>query len=207
MTHFLRSSHDAILGGAATAVADDPALNSRLAPPPGDGETKTKQPRPVVLDPRGRWAVGEGSPAVGVARAGRGLGPWVFVGRGVEVAEGRRRVLEGVGGRYVEVEVRGEGGRFEWGDVLGVLAGEGIGSVMVEGGGEVINSLLVPGGNGFVDSVIVTIAPTWLGQGGVVVSPPRTMDGDGRPAPPVRLPDVAWCPLGEDVVLCGRIQR
>jgi 2,5-diamino-6-(ribosylamino)-4(3H)-pyrimidinone 5'-phosphate reductase len=90
---------------------------------------------------------------------------------------------------------------------LEVLRAERVGSVTIEGGGEVINSLLVPEGNGFVDSVIVTVAPTWLGQGGVVVSPPRTVGEDGEPAPPVRLTDVTWCPLGEDVVLCGRIKR
>jgi 2,5-diamino-6-(ribosylamino)-4(3H)-pyrimidinone 5'-phosphate reductase len=78
---------------------------------------------------------------------------------------------------------------------------------MVEGGGEVIKSLLAPPGNGFVDSVVVTIAPTWLGQGGVDVVPPRTVGEDGRSAEPVRLRDVTWCPLGEDVVLCGRILR
>lgn len=115
----------------------------------------------------------------------------------------RERALEAVGGRYIALEARGEGGRFEWADVLGLLAREGVGSVMVEGGGEVINSLLAPPANRFVDSVIVTIAPTWLGQGGVVVSPPRP----GREATPVRLTDVVWCPLGEDVVLCGRIAR
>jgi 2,5-diamino-6-(ribosylamino)-4(3H)-pyrimidinone 5'-phosphate reductase len=123
------------------------------------------------------------------------------------VEEGRRRVLEEVGGRYVHLEARGERGRFAWADVLEVLAREGIASVMIEGGGEVINSLLEPAGNTFVDSVIVTIAPTWLGQGGVVVSPPRTVLEDGKPAEPVRLTDVTWCPLGEDVVLCGRIKR
>jgi len=55
--------------------------------------------------------------------------------------------------------------------------------------------------------VIVTIAPTWLGQGGVVVSPVRTTGADGQPTAPARLTDVTWCPLGEDVVLCGRILR
>lgn len=230
MTHFLRARHEAILVGAGTAVADDPGLNSRLDAAcfslGGDGGVGegtggvgggvegvvkgmgvVRQPRPVVLDPKGRWAVGEGSRVIRTAGEGKGLGPWVMVVKETEVDEGRRRVLEKVGGRYIALEARGEKGRFEWADVLAALKTEGIKSVMVEGGGEVINSLLVPAGNAFVDSVIVTIAPTWLGQGGVVVSPPRTTDESGLPAPPVRLTDVAWCPLGEDVVLCGRIQR
>ncbi|KAK4032455.1 dihydrofolate reductase-like domain-containing protein [Parachaetomium inaequale] len=205
MTHFLRTRHDAILVGAGTAVADDPGLNSRLVTT--QGEMTTKQPRPVVLDPRGRWDVREGSKVIGLAREGKGLGPWVVVAGGTVVDEGRKRVLEGVGGRYITLEARGEKGRFEWADVLGLLKQEGVGSVMVEGGGEVINSLLAPAGNGFVDAVVVTIAPTWLGPGGVMVSPPRAVGEDGRPAEQVRLTDVTWCPLGEDVVLCGRIAR
>ncbi len=82
---------------------------------------------------------------------------------------------------------------------------------MVEGGGAVINSLLARpagggdgvGGRGVVNSVIVTVAPVWLGRGGVVVSPPRD---EGRQDKEVaRLKDVRWLPLGEDVVLCGRL--
>jgi 2,5-diamino-6-(ribosylamino)-4(3H)-pyrimidinone 5'-phosphate reductase len=206
MTHFLRAHHDAILVGAGTAVADDPGLNSRL-------RDQRRQPRPIVLDPRGKWAVHEGSKVVRIAREGKGLGPWVLVaddhgdGTSVAVDEARRRVVEEVGGRYIPLEARAEGGRFEWADVLGLLKREGLESVMVEGGGEVINSLLASPGNELVDSVIVTIAPTWLGQGGVVVSPPRTVGEDGQPAQPVRLTGVKWCPLGEDVVLCGKIMR
>ncbi|KAK4148357.1 hypothetical protein C8A00DRAFT_39098, partial [Chaetomidium leptoderma] len=79
MTHFLRARHDAILVGAGTAVADDPGLNSRLAPSSSSlgGKTRQQQPRPVVLDPSGRWDVGEQSRVVKAAKAGEGLGPWV----------------------------------------------------------------------------------------------------------------------------------
>ncbi|KAL2158990.1 hypothetical protein VTH06DRAFT_3021 [Thermothelomyces fergusii] len=225
MTHYLRARHDAILVGVGTAVADDPGLNSRLrGAAAGDGEGEAegggdggervvvavragRQPRPVVLDPRGRWPVGAESKMVRLAAEGWGLGPWVFVGEGVVVDEGRRAVLERVGGGYVAVPL-GRAGRFEWEDVLAVLGRKGIGSVMVEGGGEVINSLLARDGSALVDSVIVTIAPTWLGRGGVVVSPPRAEEGPaGEPPGQLRLTDVKWCPMGEDVVLCGRIAR
>ncbi len=143
------------------------------------------------------------SKVVELAKGGRGLGPWVVVVKGTEVDEEKRRVVEEVGGRYFVLEA-GEGGRFAWEDVLALLAREGLRSVMVEGGAEVINGLLVPPGSGLVDSVIVTVAPTWLGKGSVVVSPPR---GAGETPPSVRLTDVTWCPLGEDVVLCGRILK
>ncbi|KAK4500646.1 hypothetical protein PRZ48_008835 [Zasmidium cellare] len=47
MTHFLRYQYDAILVGAGTAVADDPALNCRYP-----GATLDDQPRSVVVDPK-----------------------------------------------------------------------------------------------------------------------------------------------------------
>ncbi|KAB5523935.1 riboflavin biosynthesis protein RibD domain-containing protein [Coniochaeta sp. 2T2.1] len=195
MTHYLRSRHAAILVGAGTAVADDPGLNCRI-----EGcEGLENQPRPVVLDPRGRWEVGSGSKVIELAKGGRGLGPYVLVGEGTEVDEERKGVVESVGGKYVSLKCRdGEG--FSWRDVLGVLKKEGLESVMVEGGGRVINSLLEGANLELVSSVIVTIAPVWLGRGGVVVSPQRHNGG----MPAARLGSVKWCPLGEDVVLCGR---
>jgi len=88
------------------------------------------------------------------------------------------------------------------------VGGGGVGGVVEGGGGgEVINSLLKPPENKLVSSVIVTVAPTWLGKGGVVVSPDRTVDEQGRSAPPVRLTGMKWIPLGDDVVLCGEISR
>ncbi|KAF1964524.1 bacterial bifunctional deaminase-reductase [Bimuria novae-zelandiae CBS 107.79] len=198
MTHYLRAHHAAILIGAGTAIADDPSLNSRL-----EGAEIDRQPRPVVLDPRGRWAVGGGSKVVSLARQGRGLGPWVMVMEGVDVDGEKVRVVEGVGGAYVTLSTN-EDGRFDWKDVLDVLWKEGVTSVMVEGGGVVINELLSPRYFGLVDAVIVTIAPVWLGREGVQVCPEERRDGEGKKVAVGRLRDVRWVPLGEDGVLCGR---
>jgi hypothetical protein len=74
-----------------------------------------------------------------------------------------------------------------------------------EGRGGVINSLLEPSFQQLIDSVIVTVAPTWLGEGGVVVSPKRRIE-NGKAIAASRLTSVAWQPFGEDVVLCGRIK-
>lgn len=138
-----------------------------------------------------------------LASEGKGLAPWVVVApERYDACSEKRTVLESVGGKVVQLPVD-ETGAFEWRDVLEMLGREGIVSVMVEGGGKVINSLLAKGNIGLVDSVIVTIAPTWLGTGGVVVSPEREDQGVAA----ARLRDVRWCPLGEDVVLCGRIKR
>lgn len=205
MTHHLRSRHAAILVGAGTAVADDPGLNCRAAPAAAATNQHQHQPRPIVLDPSARWEVGPASKVVRLAREGRGLGPFVVVRGDAAVPEAREAAVGAVGGKYIRCRPRDSGrtGRFAWADVLALLRAEGLRSVMVEGGGAVINSLLEAENLPLVDSVIVTIAPTWLGKGGVVVSPDRP-EGEGGTAPAVRLGGVRWCPLGEDVVLCGR---
>lgn len=233
MTHFLRSRHDAILVGVGTAAADDPGLNCRLEVEMSGGH----QPRPVVVDPAARWEVREGSKVVQLAREGRGLGPWVLCAEGVVPDPARVAILEGVGGRYIAVEgarrgggegegeeVKGDRGEKEeeegeeedgsrpvltWDSIFGLLWEEGINSVMVEGGATVINDLLLLANEGLdvVDSVIVTIAPVWLGAGGVTVAPERPVDAHMRRVPGPRLTDVMWSQMGDDMVLCGRIMR
>jgi 2,5-diamino-6-(ribosylamino)-4(3H)-pyrimidinone 5'-phosphate reductase len=204
MTHFLRSQHSAILIGAGTAIADDPSLNCRISGVGGYGGQGTEgQPRPVVLDAKGRWEVNGESKVVKLAKEGKGLGPWVIGARSALAEEGKYKALTDVGGLYLTLPTDASG-HFDWGDVLDVLGDKGIASVMVEGGGSVINELLSPRYIGLVGSVIVTIAPVWLGKDGVQVCPDERRD-EGRVKMAVgRLKDVRWVPLGEDVVLCGR---
>lgn len=206
MTHYLRSRHAAILVGVSTVLADDPALNCRIA------GAKDSQPRPIVIDPHLRWTPKPTDKVLETCRRGAGLAPFVITAAD-HVPEAASRVLKEHGGKYIRVRARPTGPdgrmRFDWGDVFAALAADdngGLTSVMVEGGGSIINSLLDPAYHELVDSVIVTIAPTWLGQGGVVVSPARVHDQFGSPVAAARLRDVSWHPFGEDVVLCGRLQ-
>ncbi|KAI1825325.1 bacterial bifunctional deaminase-reductase [Xylaria intraflava] len=205
MTHYLRTRHDAICIGVGTAIADDPGLNSRLAADePGQGSAH--QPRPIVIDPRLRWDFTPQSKVMRLAREGKGLAPFIVTTQ-KELPAHKRAILEEVGGKFIvlDVEPGNAGGarRLDWRAILSAVRREGLRSIMIEGGGEVINTLLGEDA-GLVDSVIVTIAPTWLGQGGVTVSPPRTAGAD---RPVARLSNTAWMPLGEDVVLCGTIAR
>ncbi|KAF2141835.1 uncharacterized protein K452DRAFT_250731 [Aplosporella prunicola CBS 121167] len=220
MTHHLRSRHAAILVGAGTARVDDPSLNCRAEGVGGyGGEGLDGQPRPVVVDPSAGWDFGDDGDGDGegkgkiakvlkLALDGRGRAPWVVVREGTAVPPKRRALLERCGGRYfaLPTENNEPGGRIAWKAILALLAREGISSVMVEGGAGVINALLEPSNAGLVDAVVVTLAPTWLGEGAVTVAPGIRRDEGGGRIPVARLRDVQWCPLGEDVVLCGRMR-
>jgi len=205
MTHYLRSKHSAILIGVGTAIADNPSLNCRFEGVGGyGGEGLIGQPRPVVIDPQGRWRFSAESKVIKLAREGKGRAPWVFtIG---EVDEERRRVLESVGGEVIVTGPQPSARRLSWGYILDELERRDVESVMIEGGGSVINDLLAPRNVRFVDTVIVTIAPVWLGKGGVQVCPNEREDG-GAKVPVARLKDVKWVPLGDDVVLCGLAPR
>lgn len=209
MTHYLRSRHDAILIGVGTAVADNPSLNCRLEGVGGyGGEGLLGQPRPIILDPIARWDFTEDHKIFRLCREGKGRAPYivtVVTNPGVE----KEAILHAAGGKFIVLKATATNTgqhKLEWGKILEVLGNEGLKSVMVEGGAAVINSLLVPEYFPIISSIIVTIAPTWLGQGGVVVSPPRICDNEGNVIAAVRLDHPKWYPLGEDVVLCGKIK-
>jgi 2,5-diamino-6-(ribosylamino)-4(3H)-pyrimidinone 5'-phosphate reductase len=213
MTHFLRSRHEAILVGVGTAVCDDPGLNCRFGVVGGEeGERESRQPVPVILDPSGRWNPGGGGvgerKVLRLAREGRGRGILWVVGPGAagRIGDERRKSVELAGGEVVVADRRlktADGSGVDWSIVLDCLAARGIRSVMVEGGAKVIMDLLKEENQRFVSSVIVTIAPVWLGAGGVMVAPPkRQVEREVG-----RLEDVKWVPMGEDVVMAGRFKE
>ena len=215
MTHFLRSRHDAILVGVGTAVADDPGLNCRLEGVGGyGGKGLEGQPRPIIVDPAARWNFTEHSKLFKLTLNGRSKAPYILTGLDEPPVE-KKAVLDKCGGKYIKVKIAGSSDmsvaaikdhRFDWHDVLNVLVQEGLTSVMIEGGAGVINDLLLPRSHRLINSIIVTLAPTWLGQGGVVVSPPRRFNEQDKPVPAARLTAVEWHPFGEDVVLCGKLK-
>lgn len=207
MTHYLRSRHDAILIGVGTALSDDPGLNCRLVGAAGYGaaaaaEPGVWQPRPIVIDPSGRWRIHHNSRVLRMAREGKGRAPWIVIASGVQPGQEALASVKEHGGEYIAVD-RMEDGRLSWEAILSALVGKGIGSVMVEGGGSVIRELLDPAYNYLLTSVIVTMAPTVLGDEGVTVSPQPRRDGEGKLVNVLSLKDVRWQPLGQDVVMCG----
>ena len=81
----------------------------------------------------------------------------------------------------------------------------GIRSVMNEGGATVINNLSRVKHQHFISTVIVTIAPIYLGSGGVVVAPPRTYPHKTEVVLPKQ--NVRWLPFGKDIVMGCRLGR
>lgn len=207
MTHFLRSHHSAILVGVGTAIADDPTLNCRIAGAGGYGGLGwSAHPRPVVIDPGARWDLRPDSSVLSAVKEGRARAPWVIVAPGMQIPPARVELLRSHGGKYVALPDFDPRFRLRWEGILRALAEEGVRSVMVEGGGMVINELLSREENRkLINTVIVTIAPTYLGTGGVVVCPNRAHNTEGRPVPVTRFRDVRWYPFGEDVVMVGRL--
>jgi 2,5-diamino-6-(ribosylamino)-4(3H)-pyrimidinone 5'-phosphate reductase len=209
MTHYLRANHDAILIGVGTANVDNPGLNCSFS---YDGEKiveLAEQPRPLILDPGRSWKEEKCEKLFNLARTGLGRAPWWIVcedsvekGKVREGDEERIRKIKGIGGDVITV------GRYanredgvEWDKILRALGNTGIRSVMIEGGATVINDLLRARNQYLVSSVIVTIAPTYLGSGGVVVVPPRSKPDENE----ARLRGVTWIPFGQDVVMAGQL--
>ncbi|TKA31624.1 hypothetical protein B0A50_01701 [Salinomyces thailandicus] len=207
MTHYLRLHHEAILVGVGTAIPDDPGLNSRYP-----GATLEKQPQPVIIDPNRRWNVGD-SKVLKLAQQEQGHTPWIITAKTARISPptteevngqnfelrpliGRTRVAASGDGETMPVEW------LDWVDILKHIKRMGINSVMIEGGATIISTLLsLPH---LVHSVIVTVAPTWLGEGGVAVSPAQKRE-EGERVNAARLEETAWRQFGADAVLCGRL--
>ncbi|KAL4987139.1 dihydrofolate reductase-like domain-containing protein [Aspergillus falconensis] len=207
MTHYLRSRHDAILVGVGTVLADNPGLNCRLQGAGGFGGLgRMWQPRPVVIDPMGRWSPGVDSRLLRTAVEGKGRAPWVVVSPGAQIHPPKLKMLKGYGGEFLRIMECHQNWRLRWESILRALASEGIKSVMIEGGGRVLSELLNPEYTEFIDSLVVTLAPTYLGSGGVGVSPDSKCDAQGKPNAALNPRDVKWVPLGQNVIMCGKIK-
>lgn len=200
MTHYLRLHHDAILIGAGTAAVDDPGLNCRYPE-----ASLADQPQPVILDPNGRWNPCD-KKACHLAAEGLGKAPWIIAR---DTAPNTAEALHQIGGDCLLIpsDLEGRSGPsasyISWRAILKTLKSRGINSVMIEGGATVINTLLAT--PGLVNAVIITIAPTFLGAGGVAVSPAPKFQGDDR-VNAAWLDATSWRQFGADVVLCSRLR-
>jgi len=152
--HKLRASHDAILVGIGTALADDPLLTCRL---PGQEQ---RSPVRVVLDSRARLK----DDAV-LVKTARDVPTWVIT---TEAGRDQARRLEAAG---VESEVVGADadGRPDPLAVLAALQRRGITRLLIEGGAGVARSFLSAG---LVDRIAWFRAASVIGGDGLAAIGP-----------------------------------
>ncbi len=181
--HALRNTHDAVLVGVQTVLADDPHLTCRI---PGG-----RNPLRIVVDSHLRTP----PEAHVVASAGEVLTLLATTDAAPpERVEAMRRA-----GVDVLVLDRGPGG-VDLRALMHELALRGVQSVLVEGGGTVNASALAAG---IVDRVVALVSP-WLIGG---ERAPTPVDGTGLvgAAGAVRLQETRIRRLGEDVLIEGRV--
>ncbi len=150
--HLLRATHDAVMVGIGTALADDPELTCRL---PG---LAASSPVRVVVDSQVRLPLG-----CKLVTSARATPTWVVTAAGADA--GRRAALAAAGVEVVAVDADADG-RPVMAAMAAELARRGLTRVLVEGGGRLIAALLAAG---LIDQVIAVRAGSVIGGEGVPV--------------------------------------
>jgi len=175
--HELRASHDAVMVGIGTALADDPELNARTETP------LQRQPMRVVIDSACRLRVDSK-----LAQSAR-VSP-VIVYATANGDPDRRAALAALG---VEVRVVDAAqGRVDLLSALRDLLSRGVKTLFVEGGSQLAASLI---NSGLVDRLEWMRAPMLLGADG---APSIGALADGRLVAAPRWRLVANRSVGED---------
>jgi diaminohydroxyphosphoribosylaminopyrimidine deaminase/5-amino-6-(5-phosphoribosylamino)uracil reductase len=148
--HLLRATHDAVLVGTGTALADDPQLTCRL---PG---LEGRSPVRIVLDARLRLP----APLRLFAEARR-VPTWLVALASAD--HGRQAERAGRGVRVIIVP-GDESGQLDLAELLRRLGDEGLTRLLVEGGGQLAAGLLR---QGLVDRLVWMRAPMVIGGDGL----------------------------------------
>ncbi|MEO1014947.1 MAG: bifunctional diaminohydroxyphosphoribosylaminopyrimidine deaminase/5-amino-6-(5-phosphoribosylamino)uracil reductase RibD [Pseudomonadota bacterium] len=156
--HGLRARSDAILVGAGTICADDPALTARL-----DGETRA--PLRVVLDSTGRSPLG----AKAFERSDDPSRPSALLATTRNCPTDRRAAFEAAGVDVAVLETD-DSSRPDLDDLMAELHRREVRTLMVEGGGTVLGSFL---DRDLIDEIHLFYAPLIIGGG------KSAFDGDG----------------------------
>ena len=149
-THLLRATHDAILVGTATVLADDPQLTCRLS------GLEHRSPVRVALDRH--LVVPLGARLVAEARQ---VPTWLITAPGSDPK--RRDALQEAGVDIIDA-APDEAGQIDPADALRRLGERGLTRLLVEGGGRLAASLLRAR---LVDRLVWLHAPLLLGGDGV----------------------------------------
>ncbi len=159
MTHELRSTHQAILVGLGTALADDPLLTCRL-------EGNPTQPIRIVLDNTLKLP-----PAAKMLKDTRISPVWILCTR---PDASRQKALEE---RGANIQILND---LRPGSVRAFLETRGISSLLVEGGRGVLTSFMR---DRVRNRVVITVAPFIMGRGIEALGPLDFFDITDIPRP------------------------
>lgn len=188
--HVLRDRADALLVGAGTVLADDPALTTRL-PTTATGAGGVHHPLRIVVDGRGASPLSARvyDPALPgrtrVATTAAAPADWL-------------RELAACGIDHV---ICGSGPRVDLPALLDAFGELGLNEILVEGGGRLLGSFFDAG---LVDRVAAFIAPVIVG--GAEASGPVMGRGIATMAEAWRLSDTRFRTLGDDLLLEGTVR-
>lgn len=184
--HTLRHTHDAIMAGANTVLADDPHLTTRFAR--GRGGTSRKQPLRVIVDGRGRTP----HTAKLFREAGRTI---LAMGRNATSEE--KKAFGALDTEIIEFPT--DDGVINLRSLLKILGERQTTSVLVEGGGILAGSFF---DQKLVDRVFVFIAPIVIGGNGraAVVG-----NGAEKLVDAFRLEKISVTRFGDDTLVSGYV--
>ncbi len=191
VVHQLRDRVDAIVVGAGTVIADDPALTTRL-PDELAGDGGPHHPLRVVVDGRGS------SPLTARVFDASLPGRTLVATTAAASPDWRSGLAE----RGVELVACGEGPRLRLDALLDRLGARGINSLLVEGGGQLLGAFF---DEGLVDQIAAFVAPIVVGGSDA----PGPVGGIGVPtmAEALRLTNVRLARLGDDILVEGDVAK
>jgi diaminohydroxyphosphoribosylaminopyrimidine deaminase/5-amino-6-(5-phosphoribosylamino)uracil reductase len=182
----MRASHDGIMVGVGTVVADDPELFCRL---PGLAD---RSPIRIIADSRLR------TPLTAKLVAGvQKTSTWVIALD--TTANERKRAFADVGVEVIEVGPNKDG-RLDMATAVTALGSRGLQSVLVEGGGRLISSMLAAR---LVDRMAWFHAPKVIGGDGIPAAAALGI-GSLTDAPQFRRIDCQT--VGEDILEIYAVQ-
>ncbi len=147
VVHYMRATHDAVMIGVGTALADDPSLTVRDL-------GITQQPVRVICDSRLSL-----SPDCTLGRTAGDAPVWIC--HGPDAPDQARQAWQAAGAMLIQVSL--DHGGLDMGELLAQLAEKGLTRVFCEGGGKIAASLLQAG---LVDRLVGFTAGLVLGAQG-----------------------------------------